>query len=76
MLQDFELGKRLELETSNGALIEMGKKYGLPTPVNEQIVEMVNARIRERRKEAGRSRERLDARPGVINGQPDTPDPK
>ncbi len=47
MLQDFELGKRLELETLNGALIEMGKKYDLPTPVNEQIVEMVNARIRE-----------------------------
>jgi 2-dehydropantoate 2-reductase len=47
MLQDFELGKRLELDTLNGALIEMGKKYDLPTPVNEQIVEMVNARIRE-----------------------------
>jgi 2-dehydropantoate 2-reductase len=47
MLQDFELGKRLELDTLNGALIEMGKKYSLPTPVNEQIVEMVNARLKE-----------------------------
>jgi 2-dehydropantoate 2-reductase len=47
MLQDFQLGKRLELNTLNGALIEMGKKYSLPTPVNEQIVEMVNARLKE-----------------------------
>jgi 2-dehydropantoate 2-reductase len=47
MLQDFELRKRLELDTLNGALIEMGKKYSLPTPVNEQIVEMVNTRLRE-----------------------------
>ena len=47
MLQDFELGKRLELDTLNGTLIEMGKKYNLPTPVNEQVVEMVNARLKE-----------------------------
>jgi 2-dehydropantoate 2-reductase len=47
MLQDFELGKRLELDTLNGALIEMGKKYSLPTPVNEQVVEMVNERVKE-----------------------------
>jgi len=47
MLQDFELGKRLELDTLNGALIETGKKYGLPTPVNEQVVELVNARLKE-----------------------------
>jgi 2-dehydropantoate 2-reductase len=47
MLQDFELGKRLELDTLNGALIEMGKKYGLPTRVNEQVVEMLNTRVKE-----------------------------
>jgi 2-dehydropantoate 2-reductase len=47
MLQDFERGKRLEMDTLNGALIEMGKKYSLPTQVNEQIVEMVNTRIKE-----------------------------
>jgi len=47
MLQDFELGKRLELDTLNGALIKMGKKYGLSTPVNEQVVEMLKERVKE-----------------------------
>lgn len=47
MLQDFEHGKRLELDTLNSALIEMGKKYGLPTPVNEQVVEMLQERVKE-----------------------------
>jgi 2-dehydropantoate 2-reductase len=47
MLQDFELGKRLELDALNGALIELGKKYNLPTPVNEEVVAMVNARVKE-----------------------------
>jgi 2-dehydropantoate 2-reductase len=47
MLQDFERGKRLELDILNGTLIEMGKKYSLPTPVNEQVVEMVNSRVKE-----------------------------
>jgi 2-dehydropantoate 2-reductase len=47
MLQDFELGKRLELDTLNGALIEMGKKYSLPTTVNEQVVELLKERVNE-----------------------------
>jgi 2-dehydropantoate 2-reductase len=47
MLQDFEHGKRLELDILNGALIEMGKKYGLPTPVNERVLEMVKQRVKE-----------------------------
>jgi len=47
MLQDFELGKRLELDALNGALVQLGRKYGLPTPVNERVVEMVNQRLQE-----------------------------
>jgi 2-dehydropantoate 2-reductase len=45
MLQDFEQGKRLELDSLNGSLIAMGKKYNLPTPVNEQVVAMVKDRF-------------------------------
>jgi 2-dehydropantoate 2-reductase len=44
MLQDFERGKRLEIDSLNGALIEMGRKYGVPVPVNENVVAMVEAR--------------------------------
>ena len=47
MLQDFERGKRLELDVLNGALIELGKRHGLPTPVNEQVVNMLNERVRD-----------------------------
>lgn len=48
MLQDFERGKRLELDSLNGALIEIGKKYGIATPVNEEVV----AQVRKREKDA------------------------
>ena len=47
MLQDFEHGKRLELASLNGALLAMGKKYGLPTPVNEKVVALVKERVKE-----------------------------
>ena len=38
MLQDRERGKPLELGALNGALVQLGRKYGLPTPVNEDVV--------------------------------------
>jgi 2-dehydropantoate 2-reductase len=38
MLQDREQGKRLELDVLNGALIELGRRFGLPTPVNQDLV--------------------------------------
>lgn len=47
MLQDLERGKRLEIDILNGALIAMGKKYGLPTAANEEVVELLNERVKE-----------------------------
>ena len=38
MLQDYERGKRLELEALNGTLVELGRRYGLPTPVNQDLI--------------------------------------
>jgi 2-dehydropantoate 2-reductase len=38
MLQDSENGKQLELEALNVALIDLGRRYGLPTPANEELV--------------------------------------
>jgi len=38
MLQDRERGKRMELGALNGALVELGRRYGRPTPVNEELV--------------------------------------
>jgi 2-dehydropantoate 2-reductase len=37
MLVDLEQGRRLELEAWNGALSHLGKKTGVPTPVNDFV---------------------------------------
>jgi 2-dehydropantoate 2-reductase len=37
MLQDRERGRPLELEVLTGALVAFGRRYGLPTPVNEDL---------------------------------------
>ncbi|MCU0245751.1 MAG: hypothetical protein MUC42_04205, partial [Bryobacter sp.] len=38
MLQDRERGRPLELDVLNGALVALGRRYGLPVPVNEELV--------------------------------------
>jgi 2-dehydropantoate 2-reductase len=44
MLQDLERGKRLELEALNGTVVELGRRYGLPTSVNADLVNQLLAR--------------------------------
>ncbi len=41
MLQDCEKGLRCEVETLNGYLSEKSKKVGVPTPVNDKVVEII-----------------------------------
>ncbi len=41
MLQDLKKGKKCEIETINGVVSEWGRKTGVPTPVNDRIVEIV-----------------------------------
>ena len=41
MLQDVLKGKPCEIDAINGVVCEWGKKYGVPTPVNDRIVEIV-----------------------------------
>ncbi|NPV92360.1 MAG: 2-dehydropantoate 2-reductase [Firmicutes bacterium] len=43
MLQDLEKGKPCEIGTINGKVSELGKKAGVATPVNNQVVEIVTA---------------------------------
>jgi 2-dehydropantoate 2-reductase len=38
MLQDRERGKRLEVEALNGTVVELGRRFNLPTRVNEDLV--------------------------------------
>lgn len=41
MLQDLKKGKPCEIGAINGVVCERGKKAGVPTPVNDRIVELV-----------------------------------
>jgi 2-dehydropantoate 2-reductase len=41
MLQDIEAGRPTEVDYINGALIEMGLKHGVPTPVNRTMMYLV-----------------------------------
>ncbi len=41
MLQDLKKGKPCEVEAINGMVCEMGRKYHVPTPINDQIMEII-----------------------------------
>jgi 2-dehydropantoate 2-reductase len=47
MLQDLERGSRSEIDAINGVLSETGKRYGVPTPVSDTVVDVIKA-IEER----------------------------
>ena len=42
MLQDLEKGKLTEVDAINGAVSEYGRKVGFPTPMNDQVVEIIH----------------------------------
>ncbi len=44
MLQDIQRGRRTEIDALNGAVIELGRVYGVKTPVNEVVVSMLKAK--------------------------------
>lgn len=41
MLQDLKKGKPCEVDAINGIVCEWGKKCGVPTPINDRIVEVI-----------------------------------
>jgi 2-dehydropantoate 2-reductase len=42
MLQDVEAGRKTEVENFAGVVCELGKKYQVPTPINEQLLNMIH----------------------------------
>lgn len=42
MLQDIEAGRKTEIEMFAGKAIALGKKHGIPTPVNETMLRLVH----------------------------------
>ena len=43
MRQDIEAKRPTEVELFAGTVIELGKKYGIPTPVNQSLYEQIKA---------------------------------
>jgi 2-dehydropantoate 2-reductase len=43
MLQDVEAGRRTEIEVINGAIVDAGRRRGVPTPVNDAMVQLITA---------------------------------
>jgi len=41
MLQDIEAGRKTEVEIFAGKVVELGKNYGIPTPVNQTLLNMI-----------------------------------
>ncbi len=41
MLQDVEAGRKTEVEMLAGKIIELGRRHGVPTPVNEQLMDTI-----------------------------------
>lgn len=41
MLQDLKAGKPCEVDAINGVVCEWGRKCGVPTPINDRIVEII-----------------------------------
>jgi len=42
MLKDVQNGRKCEIDFINGKVVELGKRAGIPTPFNEQVVEIVH----------------------------------
>ena len=41
MLQDIEAGRKTEVEIFGGKVVELGKTYAIPTPVNETLLRII-----------------------------------
>jgi len=51
MLQDLEAGRQTEVDVFGGKVIELGKTYNIPTPVNQTIVQIIKVMEKTRAKD-------------------------
>lgn len=42
MLQDIEAGRKTEVEVFAGKVVDLGSRYGIPTPVNQTVLRIVH----------------------------------
>lgn len=43
MRQDLSHGRTTEIEVINGAIVRLGRQFGIPTPVNETLTQLIHA---------------------------------
>lgn len=43
MLQDVEAGRKTEVDVFGGTVLSLGRKHGIPVPVNEMLVRLIKA---------------------------------
>ncbi len=55
MLQDLKKNKPCEIDAINGIVCAWGKRYGIPTPINDRIVEIIKQCERGERKPEARN---------------------
>jgi len=41
MLQDIEAGRKTEVEIFGGKVVELGEKFGVPTPINQTMLQII-----------------------------------
>jgi 2-dehydropantoate 2-reductase len=49
MLQDLEAGRATEVDVVNGGVASRGREFGVPTPCNDRVVELVHSMERGER---------------------------
>ena len=64
MLQDLERGAKTEVDVINGGVVERGLEYGVETPLNARVVELVHAMERGERRPGRDALEELQALAG------------
>jgi 2-dehydropantoate 2-reductase len=50
MLQDLERGVPTEVDVINGGVVERGRRHGVPTPLNDRVVDLIHAAERGERR--------------------------
>jgi 2-dehydropantoate 2-reductase len=63
MLQDLERGVPTEVDVIVGAVVERGREHGVPTPLHEQVVELIHAAERGEREPSPDALARLQPAP-------------
>jgi 2-dehydropantoate 2-reductase len=48
MYQDLKRGAPTEIDTISGAIVRVGEEYGVPTPVNQTLWQLVRASVKQR----------------------------